>query len=151
MVSWGRSFIVALKIVIFSLVWAILGSVIASVLIFVVMPFMTYSINPSDPTTIIIAFLPITIIVGIISGLGIIATIVKFIVEESVNEVKQTVFPAASLSTPTFTPPSPSQMISESTRPVSIERVGEQRICPYCKAINPGDAKFCKVCGSRLL
>ncbi|MHA1469189.1 MAG: hypothetical protein ACTSSP_01365, partial [Candidatus Asgardarchaeia archaeon] len=82
MVSWGRSFIVALKIVIFSLVWAILGSVIASVLIFVVMPFMIYSINPSDPTTIIIAFLPIATIVGIISGLGIIATTVKFIVEE---------------------------------------------------------------------
>jgi len=150
-VSWGRSFIVALKIVIFSLVWAILGSVIASVLIFVVMPFMTYSINPSDPTTIIIAFLPIATIVGIISGLGIIATTVKFIVEESVNEVKQTVFPAASLPTQTFTPPPPPQMATESARPVSIERTEEQKICPYCKAINPGDAKFCKVCGSRLL
>ena len=101
--------------------------------------------------TIIIAFLPIATIVGIISGLGIIATTVKFIVEESVNEVKQTVFPAASLPTQTFTPPPPPQMATESARPVSIERTEEQKICPYCKAINPGDAKFCKVCGSRLL
>lgn len=152
MVSWGRSFLVALKIVVFSIVWSIIGGIISFGVTLAMFPLST-AINPNNPTSILVFLLPLFLIGGIISGLGIIATLVKFTIDESVEEVKKmfsgaypTAMPSTAPSTVAGIPPTTPSTITPTTAPIAQNK----KICPFCGAENPPEAKFCKVCGAKL-
>ncbi|MGQ4832357.1 MAG: zinc-ribbon domain-containing protein [Candidatus Asgardarchaeia archaeon] len=147
MVSWGRSFLVALKIVIFSIVWSIIGSVISFIVLFAMIP-VSMSVNPNNPTSLIAFFLPLVLVGGIISGLGIIATLVKFTIDESLNEVKKILQSQYPISAPTTMSPPIQQSTPTPLGPTQPTQ--NQKICPFCGAVNPPEAKFCKVCGAKL-
>ncbi len=97
MVSWGRSFIVALKILVVSLLWVILGSIIIVLPVIgsigMVMGAIQSGAQPSEVLDMLGGFMVLLSITGLIGGiimtLGVIATYVKFIVDEAVDEMRK--------------------------------------------------------------
>jgi len=97
MVTWSRSFVVALKIFVVSILWYIVGLIIAMIGVAalgigVVSKLSTPPRTPEEAMaymgTLGIAFV-FLLIGGIVAGFGALATFVKFIVEEAIEEYKR--------------------------------------------------------------
>lgn len=99
MVSWGRSFVVALKIFLVTLIWYIIGAVIAILPTIGVLSVIYYSLlsgTTPDVSTLQSTLLgsgiviAVTVLIGtFIAVIGAIATSVKFITDEAVKEVRR--------------------------------------------------------------
>ena len=153
MVSWSRSFVVAIKIVVFSIVWAVVGVIIsligsASVILALLTNPTAFQGTFSSQTAFGIVLL--TAIIGtIVTALGTIATVVKFTTDEAVKEVFSSY--AAPSTTQTATPIQPihpAKVSNASAMPAS--GAGNYKICPRCGTPNLPEAKFCKKCGTLL-
>ncbi|OYT30586.1 MAG: hypothetical protein B6U94_06385 [Thermofilum sp. ex4484_79] len=98
MVSWGRSFIVALKILAVSFLWILLGLIIIVLPIIgslgTVIGAIESGTPPSEVVDMLGGFIVLLSITGLIGGiimtLGVNATYVKFIVDEAINEMRRT-------------------------------------------------------------
>lgn len=97
MVTWGRSFVVAFKILLVSVIWYVVGFIIAlmGIAIMGVGTFLELSGSAATPEEAftrlggLLAASSIFLIAGVIVAvLGVMATQVKFIVDEAVEEVR---------------------------------------------------------------
>ncbi|MCD6483477.1 MAG: zinc-ribbon domain-containing protein [Candidatus Odinarchaeota archaeon] len=153
MVSWSRSFMVAIKIVVFSIVWAVVGLIItligsASVILAILTNPTAFQGSFSNQAAFGIVFL--TAIIGtIVTALGTIATVVKFTTDEAVKEVfSSNVAPRATQAVAPIPSVQPVGVSNVSTTPTQVK--GNYKICPRCGTPNLQDAKFCKKCGTPL-
>jgi len=153
MVSWSRSFMVAIKIVVFSIVWAVVGLIIsfigsASVILAILANPTGFQGTFSNQAAFGIVLL--TAIIGtIVTALGTIATVVKFTTDEAVKEVFSSyVTPGAVQAATPIPPAQPVDVSNVSTTPTSV--TGNYKICPRCGTPNLPEAKFCKKCGTLL-
>ncbi|MCD6457446.1 MAG: hypothetical protein J7K82_01220 [Thermoproteales archaeon] len=110
MVSWGRSFLLAVKVILFSIIWYIIGGIIIGVGVLLSGASLPRSL--SDISAINIAGSIVALIVsaigGIIIGLGATASLIKVTIDESVKEAWQTQYYYQSYQpTPPPGPPQP--------------------------------------------
>jgi len=145
LVSWGNAFKTALKILVMSIGWYIIGVVI--IIAGWAGGGLTALTNPNflrDPLAIL-TVLGGAVIVSIIGGaiiyLGVIASALKYSVELIADEVgaraagPQEPYPAP--------PPTPT------SRPVEAQ-IASSSECPECGKEMPHGSKYCDKCGARL-
>ena len=106
MVTWGRSFAVAFKILLVSALWYVLGFIAGLVLITVTGAATLLTalsspeylrdvvLNPWNAYTMVLGISTAIIIGAVIAVVGSIATMVKYIVEEAVREAREAKRPA---------------------------------------------------------
>ena len=106
MVTWGRSFAVAFKILLVSVLWYVLGFIVGLVIIAMTggatlltalsSPWHLRDVvlNPWSAYTMVIGVSSAIIIGAVIAAVGSVATMVKYIVEEAVREVREARRPA---------------------------------------------------------
>jgi len=114
MVSWGRSFVVALKIFLVTLIWYIIGIVIAILPTIGVLSMIFSSLlsgTTPDISTLQSTLLSsgviitVTVLIGtFIAVIGAIATSVKFITDEAVEEIRRSGYGYRPRPTPTPPP-----------------------------------------------
>ena len=111
MVSWGRSFVIAIKYLVFAVIWAIVGIVI-SVLMAGAASFGMIQDLMADPSvlvedpTIVVRLISaaLGLIIGaVISCLGLIASFAKYVVGETVRKELE----EASFAGGAYAPPPP--------------------------------------------
>jgi hypothetical protein len=144
MVSWGESFKAAVKIALVSVLWYVVGIIVAIVIMTTAGAFEILSSlsqpgvfsNPSELLGLVARLVTSSllgfIIGGMIATLGILATFLKYSAELVGDEV------TLRLGTPVV--------------PTSPERVPPQisRVCGTCGAPNINTATYCGKCGNRL-
>jgi fluoride ion exporter CrcB/FEX len=143
MVSWERAFGTAVKIVLLTIVWCILGAAISIMLIVMVGNVTTLSTlsNPTmllNPANFIASFIA-WLVGAIVGGLGALTTYLKYSAELYAGKVKARKDPALSFNTTT------------STRNVGAPSASRQPImfCQTCGTQNSTSSKYCKKCGNR--
>ena len=118
MVTWSRSFVVAFKILLVSLIWYVVGLIITlmGIAIMGVGALLELSRSAATPEEAfarlggLLAASSIFLIAGIlVAVLGVMATQVKFIVDEAVEEARRLLRPLPS-------PPSPPESKAETGR-----------------------------------
>lgn len=153
MVSWSRSFMVAIKIVVFSIVWAVVGLIItligsASVVFAIFTNPSAFQGTVGNQTAF--GIILITAIAGsIVTALGTIATVVKFTTDEAVKEVFSSYAMSGVPQSVAAVPPPPISVPKQNIPPASTN-TSNFKICPKCGTPNPVEAKFCKNCGTPL-
>jgi hypothetical protein len=145
MVSWGNAFKTALKIVLMSIGWYILG------LIVIIAGWAGGAVTAlTDPNILrdplgILGVLGGAVIVSIIGGaiiyLGVIASALKYSVELIADEVGR----GTAVHELHLAPP----LVPAST-PVEVKVAIPTEACPNCGKKMPHGSKFCDKCGSRL-
>jgi hypothetical protein len=145
LVSWGNAFKTALRIVLMSIVWYIIGVVI--IIAGWAGGGLTALTDPNvlrDPLAIL-TVLGGAVIVSIIGGaiiyLGVIASALKYSVELIADEVREG---AAAPQHPYPAPPTPA------SRPIEAQVTILTESCPECGKEMPRGSKYCDKCGTRL-
>jgi hypothetical protein len=145
MVSWGKSFETAVKIILMSIVWYVIGFCIAFIIITLAggLEGLVLLLNPGLVTNpsqllgligrLIAAFFFAMIVGGTISALGGMATLLKYSAELIADEVAVTSTLHLSPQGPPTSAPSQSS-----------------KFCHTCGAQSFVTAKFCSSCGTRL-
>ncbi|MHA1593720.1 MAG: zinc-ribbon domain-containing protein [Candidatus Baldrarchaeia archaeon] len=149
MPSWGRAFVVAIKVFLVGLIWAIIGQIIiwigSSMLIAALIPELQHAQRPEEVLPyvgqMVAIMLPLLVVGAIITTIGVYATLIKYTVDEAVKECRsiQSQYPA--YQPYQYTYPGPPAQVTEA-KPI--------RVCPVCKSAVPEDAVFCPNCGAKL-
>jgi hypothetical protein len=146
MVSWQTAFKTALKILVTSIGWYVLGVII--ILAGWASGGLVALMNPnvlSDPLAamqVLAGGVIATIIGGAIIYLGMIATTLKYSVELIADEVRGR---AAAPQQRAFAPPP-----APTSAPVESRVLSWTEPCPKCGKEMPRESKFCDTCGARL-
>ncbi len=157
MPTWGRSFVLALKTIIFGILWGIVGIII--IVIGLLLPMMTnpqyYMNNPNAMVGLMFGSLIFVIIGSVVAALGFYASLIKFTIEEAIKELTGIPQYRPPPVRPVPSPPPPKPITPPSTviptKPiVKTEETAVLQYCPDCGARLPPGAIFCPNCGRKL-
>jgi len=155
MPTWTRSFVLALKTIIFGILWGIVGIVI--IVIGLLLPMMTnpqyYMNNPNAMVGLMFGSLIFVIIGSVIAALGFYASLIKFTIEETIKELtgipQYTPPPVRPAPPPPPKPITPPPTVAPA-KPIVKTEAAVLQYCPDCGARLPPGAIFCPNCGKKL-